>query len=48
MVHLASPKHVEAVKQAPATMLGKARELAKAPAAPGKDGKGEASKEAGK
>jgi hypothetical protein len=48
MVHLASHKHVEAVKQAPATMLGKARELAKAPAAPRKDGKGEASKETGK
>ena len=48
MIHLASHKHVEAVKQAPTAMLAKARELAKATAAPGKDGKGDAAKEAGK
>lgn len=34
LVHLSSPKNVEAVKQAPAAMLAKARELAKTPAAP--------------
>jgi hypothetical protein len=34
MVHLSSQKHVDAVKQAPATMLAKARELAKTPPAP--------------
>lgn len=34
LVHLSSPKHVDAVKQAPASMLAKARELAKTPAAP--------------
>lgn len=48
MIHLASHKHFEAVKQAPAAMLAKARELAKAPTATGKDGKDAAPKEAGK
>ncbi|MBM3973433.1 MAG: hypothetical protein FJ301_04970 [Planctomycetes bacterium] len=34
LVHLSSQKHVDAIKQAPAAMLAKARELAKTPPAP--------------